>query len=137
PDDPRLVLCYSFEGDVSTAIIDSSPNNHPGLAVNVEKAAGQAGAGARLTPESVLRVMHDDKVFSQIAETFTAAAWIAPQIEALPAKVGVVARAAHFELGLMNEGGAVRLYCRRGGDVVVTGVVDLAGWHHVACLYDG
>lgn len=137
PDDPALVLCYSFEGDISTVLIDASASNHPALATNVTAVAGKIGQGGQVTAASVIRVDDEGGPFGALLDTFTLAAWIAPEVAALPSRAGILSRATHFELSLVRIGGEVRVQCRRGGDTLGSGPVAFADWTHVACAYDG
>ncbi|MEZ4450265.1 MAG: LamG domain-containing protein [Nannocystaceae bacterium] len=137
PDDPALRLCYSFEGAVSTIIVDSSASNHSGIAVGAEKGGGHPGDGLLLSAKSVVRVPDDGKIFETLADSFTLAAWIAPEVDLLPSESGVVSRPGHFEMTLVRAGGGVRLHCSVLGSESLSGSLSLTEWTHVACRYDG
>lgn len=137
PESPSLLLCYSFEGDVSTVVVDSSANNYPGIAFGVDKAPGHPGEGVVLGPESLIRVPDDDMIFTSLADAFTISAWIIPELAALPAEAGVVARPGHFGMTLRRDQDQVSVACYHIASVATTGPLGFRGWTHAACRYDG
>ncbi|MCA9634662.1 MAG: LamG domain-containing protein [Myxococcales bacterium] len=138
-DDPALVGCYHFPGDVADALIDGSIYANDGtlaLAPIIDGAPG-LGYAAATDASSVLKVVDDPMSYGPLdlkgSITMMAAVYLA---ELPPAgRVGVLDKEAQYSLFIGPDGDVL---CKVGAFNLPSGVqVPLATWTHVACTFDG
>ena len=123
--EPDLLLCFSFEGEVK----DGSPNAFaPTATQGVTFGPGKVGQAAQLSATSFIRFA-SAPLLTEPATTVEA--WV----NAAQRTDGVIFDADNrYAMATLADGS---LRCIAQGADVRGGVVGLATWTHVACVYDG
>ena len=127
PDEPALVLCLTFEGNID----DRSGNALPVTSAGpVAYAAGPAGQALDSRPGQQLSIAETPVLDSPV---LTIQATVRPR--ALGRRMGIVDNSGQYGLFILPSGSAM---CTGGGGYALLNDAVAAGrWTQLTCVYDG
>lgn len=133
-DDPSLIACYRFEEDPPFEdLLDGSANGLDGSRASTQAVGSLEGYAnaVELVPGSDVHVGHDP-AFTPKAITLAAFVYIKKD----PMLRGLIEHAGSYRLSL--TGGVVTCWLQTDQDDAEVSIpINLEGWHHISCSFDG